>query len=141
MPAARGRQEPGCVDGFGIHRRGAIAGIIIAFLVGVPKMKSFNDKIEAWSGRNPCLTGGSADLLAVIPFAFLIALLYLTGREVILAHRWALAERLYPFPGILKARSGQNGFLLGAAVRRRRDRCTNRRDSGFAARQQHPYRS
>ena len=66
---------------------GAIAGIIIALFLGVPKMKPINDWIETMSKGNRFYTGGWADLLALIPFAILITLLYLTGREKILAHR------------------------------------------------------
>ena len=50
-------------------------------------MSGFNDKIEKLSTQNPFFTGVTADWLALVPFAILIGLLYLTGREVILAHR------------------------------------------------------
>jgi hypothetical protein len=66
---------------------GAIAGIIIAFLAGVPRMAGFNEKIAGWSAHNPMFGGATADLLSLIPFAVLIVLLYLSGREAILAHR------------------------------------------------------
>jgi hypothetical protein len=71
---------------------GAIAGIIIAFLAGVPALAKFNDAIDSFSRRNPFYSGHSADLLALIPFAILIVLLYLTGREMILAHREVRAK-------------------------------------------------
>lgn len=64
---------------------GAIAGIIIAFLAGVPFMQPLNDKIDVWSNSNPFTSGANADLLALIPFAILIVLLYMSGRELILA--------------------------------------------------------
>jgi hypothetical protein len=38
---------------------------------------------------NPFFEGASADFLSLIPFALLTLLLYLTGREVILAGRRA----------------------------------------------------
>ena len=66
---------------------GAIAGIIVAFLAGVPSLASFNDRIGKFADRNPFVTGANADLLALIPFAILIVLLYLTGRELILRDR------------------------------------------------------
>ena len=62
-------------------------GYVIAFLAGVPAMAGFNAKIEDLSGKNPFFTGGAADWLALIPFVILIGVLYLTGREAILAHR------------------------------------------------------
>jgi hypothetical protein len=39
------------------------------------------------SKNNPFFTGTSADLLALIPFVILIVLLYMTGREMILASK------------------------------------------------------
>jgi hypothetical protein len=67
---------------------GAIAGIIIAFMAGV--LSDTYDRLEKWaSANNPFytqLTPGqiAPDLLALIPFGVLVAILYLTGREVIL---------------------------------------------------------
>jgi hypothetical protein len=68
---------------------GAIAGIIIAFVAGVPFMSGFNAAIERVAAGNPMTTGPAANVLALIPFAILIAILYLTGREKIMAHRAA----------------------------------------------------
>ncbi len=84
---AEGDKSPGVLMASGYIAGGAIAGIVIAFLAGVPAMAGFNDKIEAWSKHNGFFEGPHADLLALIPFAVLIVLLYMTGREVILAHR------------------------------------------------------
>jgi putative OPT family oligopeptide transporter len=84
---AEGDKSPGVLMASGYIAGGAIAGIIIAFLAGVSRMKPLNDWIEARSKENPFYTGGPADVLALIPFAILIILLYLTGREKILAHR------------------------------------------------------
>jgi putative OPT family oligopeptide transporter len=84
---AEGDKSPGVLMASGYIAGGAIAGIIIAFLAGVDKMKPLNDWIEAMSKGNPFYTGASSDVLALIPFAILIILLYLTGRETILAHR------------------------------------------------------
>jgi hypothetical protein len=66
---------------------GAIAGIIIAFLAGVPAMEGFNTRIEAFGEANPLRIGPSADFLAMIPFVILMIILYLTGREKLLASR------------------------------------------------------
>ncbi|HEV7919840.1 MAG TPA: oligopeptide transporter, OPT family [Thermoanaerobaculia bacterium] len=84
---AEGDKSPGVLMASGYIAGGAIAGILIAFLAGVPFMSSFNDKIAAASEHNPFFGGASADLLALIPFVILVVLLYLTGRESILAHR------------------------------------------------------
>jgi hypothetical protein len=64
---------------------GAIAGILIAFIAGVPSMAGFNARIEAFGEANPMRSGPAADLLTLIPFAVLIVVLYLTGREKLLA--------------------------------------------------------
>jgi ABC-type uncharacterized transport system permease subunit len=66
---------------------GAIAGIIIAFLAGVPMMAAFNERISAFGEANPMRTGSASDLLSLIPFAVLVVVLYLTGREKLLAPR------------------------------------------------------
>ncbi|HEV8660432.1 MAG TPA: oligopeptide transporter, OPT family [Thermoanaerobaculia bacterium] len=81
---AEGDKSPGVLMASGYIAGGAIAGIIIAFMAGVPFMAGFNKRIEELSTHNPFY---SSDLLALVPFAILIALLYLTGREKILAHR------------------------------------------------------
>jgi hypothetical protein len=42
--------------------------------------------------RNPLFAGTAADVLALLPFAVLVLLLYLAGREAILAGRRATKE-------------------------------------------------
>ncbi|MGZ8811290.1 MAG: OPT family oligopeptide transporter [Thermoanaerobaculia bacterium] len=84
---AEGDKSPGVLMASGYIAGGAIAGIIIAFLAGVPALGKFNETIDNWSKGNIFFSGGGADLLALIPFAILIILLYMTGREMILAHR------------------------------------------------------
>jgi hypothetical protein len=64
----------------------ALAGIIIAFLQGLPDLAEFNRHVEEWAGaHNPLFNSASADLLSLIPFIIMCVLLYLAGREVILA--------------------------------------------------------
>ncbi len=83
---AQADQSPGVLMASGYIAGGAIAGIIIAFLAGV--LTSTNDKIEAWSkAHNAFFVGDNANLLSLIPFALLIVVLYLTGREKILTSR------------------------------------------------------
>ncbi|HKR65176.1 MAG TPA: oligopeptide transporter, OPT family [Thermoanaerobaculia bacterium] len=84
---AEGDKSPGVLMASGYIAGGAIAGIIIAFLAGVPAMAKFNQKIGEFADRSPMTSGASADALSMIPFLIIIFLLYLTGREKILAHR------------------------------------------------------
>jgi hypothetical protein len=65
---------------------GAIAGIMIAFLAGV--LIDTNLKIEHLANTsNPFFGGPYANLLSLLPFAVLVVLLYLTGRERVLSGR------------------------------------------------------
>ena len=82
---AEGDKSPGVLMASGYIAGGAIAGILIAFLAGVPSMAGFNKSIEAFGESNPLRNGTSADLLSLIPFAVMIVILYLTGREKLLA--------------------------------------------------------
>lgn len=82
---AEGDKSAGVLMASGYIAGGAIAGIIIAFLAGVPAMSKVNDWIQSFSQGNPFAEGPYSDALSMIPFAILIALLYLAGREVILA--------------------------------------------------------
>jgi putative OPT family oligopeptide transporter len=84
---AEGDKSPGVLMASGYIAGGAIAGIIIAIMAGVPSkgLIAFNDKLDKLAGVNPFVSGGHADLLSCIPFVILIALLYLVGREVLLA--------------------------------------------------------
>jgi len=81
---AEGDKSPGVLMASGYIAGGAIAGILIAFLAGVPAMAGFNARISAFGEANPFRTGSSSDLLSLIPFAVLIVVLYLTGREKLL---------------------------------------------------------
>jgi putative OPT family oligopeptide transporter len=84
---AEGDKSPGVLMASGYIAGGAIAGILIAFVAGVKFMGPFNQAIGKLAERNPFHAGPMADVLSLIPFAVLILLLYLTGREKILAHR------------------------------------------------------
>jgi uncharacterized oligopeptide transporter (OPT) family protein len=82
---AEGDKSPGVLMASGYIAGGAIAGILIAFIAGAPFMASFNDSLDKFGASNPLLSGEHADMLSVIPFVVLVALLYLVGREVLLA--------------------------------------------------------
>ena len=84
---AEGDKSPGVLMASGYIAGGAIAGIIIAFLAGVPSMAGFNQAVDAFGETNPMRTGASSDLLSMIPFVLLMLLLYLTGREKVLASK------------------------------------------------------
>jgi hypothetical protein len=63
---------------------GALAAVFIAFFAGLWKEKS--DLIEHWSrANNPFFVGPWANALSLIPFAVLMIILYLVGREKLLA--------------------------------------------------------
>jgi putative OPT family oligopeptide transporter len=80
---AEGDKSPGVLMASGYIAGAALAGIVIAVL-GV------SDFMEA---NNPFYAGPYSDLLALLPFAVLTLLLYLSGREVILAGRRRASER------------------------------------------------
>jgi putative OPT family oligopeptide transporter len=82
---AEGDKSPGVLMASGYIAGGAIAGILIAFMAGVPMMANFNAKLEKLSEGNPFVNGANADLLSCIPFVILMLLLYLVGREIWLA--------------------------------------------------------
>jgi OPT family oligopeptide transporter len=83
---AEGDRSPGVLMASGYIAGGAIAGIVIAFMTAVTT--GFNDRVTAFmTRRNPLFAGPSADALALLPFAVLVLLLYLAGREAILAAR------------------------------------------------------
>jgi putative OPT family oligopeptide transporter len=85
---AEGDKSPGVLMASGYIAGGALAGIIYAFLNGLPNLADFNRGIEEWAtANNAFFNGPNADLLSLIPFAILTILLYLAGREVILAGR------------------------------------------------------
>jgi len=83
---AEGDRSPGVLMASGYIAGGAIAGIVIAFMTAV--LSRFNERItDLMTRRNPLFAGPSADVLALLPFVLLVLLLYLAGREAILAGR------------------------------------------------------
>ncbi|HEY2289432.1 MAG TPA: oligopeptide transporter, OPT family [Thermoanaerobaculia bacterium] len=84
---AEGDKSPGVLMASGYIAGGAIAGILIAISQGW--LTDFDARMVKTMGSNPFFAGGWSDLLALIPFAVLTVLLYLAGREAILAHRSA----------------------------------------------------
>ncbi|MEO8033033.1 MAG: oligopeptide transporter, OPT family [Acidobacteriota bacterium] len=82
---AEGDKSPGVLMASGYIAGGAIAGILIAFMAGVPSMQNFNDRLDNIAKANPFVNGAHADLLSCIPFVILVGLLYMVGREMLLA--------------------------------------------------------
>jgi uncharacterized oligopeptide transporter (OPT) family protein len=83
---AESDKSPGVLMASGYIAGGAIAGILIAFLAGV--LTNQDNAIAQWAAaNNPFHSGAAANLLALIPFACLTLLLWLVGREKLLAGR------------------------------------------------------
>jgi hypothetical protein len=85
---AEGDKSPGVLMASGYIAGGAIAGIVIAFMSGLPALDSVNKGLENWSKtNNPFYEGAYSDVLSMIPFILLTFLLYAVGREWILASK------------------------------------------------------
>ncbi len=85
---AEGDKSPGVLLASGYIAGGALAGIVIAFMAGVPSLVGFNTRVEEWAtASNPFFNGPNSDWLAMLPFVVLCVLLYLVGRDVLLANR------------------------------------------------------
>ena len=79
-------KSPGVLMASGYIAGGALAAVFIAFFAGLWKEQS--DQVEHWAkAHNPFFNGDNADLLSMIPFLVLVIVLYLVGREVLLAPR------------------------------------------------------
>jgi putative OPT family oligopeptide transporter len=78
--AAESDKSPGVLLSSGYIAGGAIAGIVIAFLAGA--FDRTDAALNDWSeAHNPLFHGPWSDLLALIPFVLICALLYFVGRE------------------------------------------------------------
>ncbi|HMI85388.1 MAG TPA: oligopeptide transporter, OPT family [Polyangiaceae bacterium] len=87
---AEGDKSPGVLLSSGYIAGGAIAGIVIAFMAGL--MDDLTASIDAWSSaHNPFFGGDHADLLSMVPFTALAAMLYFVGSRD--ARDGALAAR------------------------------------------------
>ncbi len=93
---AEGDKSSGVLMASGYIAGGAIAGILIAFMAGLADpggswlgrlLARVNASVADWSRTNPFFEGKWADLLALLPFGILVVLLYLAGRDVILANK------------------------------------------------------
>jgi putative OPT family oligopeptide transporter len=83
---AEADKSPGVLLASGYIAGGAIAGIVIAFLAGVPGINKIDDHLQKWSSaNNPFFTGPHADLLSLIPYVLLCGFLYFVAKEKFLA--------------------------------------------------------
>ena len=88
---AESDKSPGVLLASGYIAGGALAGVLFAFL-NIP-LKDRLDQFEHWAtANNPFFEGGYANLLGLIPFLVLTILLYLVGREKLLAGRPAMRD-------------------------------------------------
>jgi|CZKI01.1.fsa_nt_gi putative OPT family oligopeptide transporter len=84
--AAEGDKSPGVLLASGYIAGGAIAGIVIAILQGVPLLAPFDKGFGDWAtAHNPVYNGPYADGLSMVLFLVLSGFLYLVGREKLLA--------------------------------------------------------
>ncbi len=78
--AAVGDRSPGVLLASGYIAGGALAGILIAITAGV--MTGFDQRLTDWAtANNPFFDGPNSDLLAFLPYALIVGLLYWVGRE------------------------------------------------------------
>ncbi len=86
--SAEADKSPGVLLSSGYIAGGAIAGILIAFMGGF--LTNLTNNLDQWSAANnpfyseEAWNGLRGDALSLIPFAALIVLLYLVGREKVL---------------------------------------------------------
>jgi len=91
---AESDKSPGVLVASGYIAGGAIAGIGIAFVAGA--LSGFDQRVTAFmTAHDPFFSGPWSDLLCLIPFAALIAGLYLSGR---LAPNTSPPPKRKPFP-------------------------------------------
>ncbi|MGI6346522.1 MAG: OPT family oligopeptide transporter [Limisphaerales bacterium] len=124
--AAEGDKSPGVLLASGYIAGGAIAGIIIAFVVGVFPLVA--DNILNWAqAHNPFFAGAWSNPLSLIPFTLIGVLLYLTGRDYF--------NRFGPPPrtggrGPGGGRGGDSRRYSGRRPYRRPDQANRNRQSG-----------
>jgi uncharacterized oligopeptide transporter (OPT) family protein len=90
--AAEGDKSPGVLLASGYIAGGALAGIVIALLAGVPLLATYDTKLNDWAmASNPVFNGPYADALSMVMFLLLCGFLYLVGRESLLRPKAAKA--------------------------------------------------
>jgi putative OPT family oligopeptide transporter len=85
---AAGDRSPGVLLASGYIAGGALAGVIFAFLNLKESITKWLGAREEWAKvHNPFFAGDGSDALSMIPFLVLTVLLYLVGRDLLLAPR------------------------------------------------------
>ncbi|HEY1793497.1 MAG TPA: oligopeptide transporter, OPT family [Opitutaceae bacterium] len=80
-----GDKSPGVLLASGYIAGGALAGIVIAILQGVPSLSDFDSRLNDWAmAHNPVFNGPHADSLSMLFFCALCLFLYLVGKEAVL---------------------------------------------------------
>ena len=78
-------KSPGVLLASGYIAGGALAGVAYAFLNLSESITARLNGFEDWSkANNAFYLGPNAGLLSLIPFAILVVVLYLVGRELLL---------------------------------------------------------
>jgi putative OPT family oligopeptide transporter len=96
---AEGDKSQGVLLASGYIAGGALAGVIYAFLNLRDEITAKLNHFEEWSkAHNPFFEGANSDLLGLIPLVILAVLLYMVGREMLLASRPAAASAETPPP-------------------------------------------
>jgi uncharacterized oligopeptide transporter (OPT) family protein len=86
--SAESDKSPGVLLASGYIAGGAIAGIVIAILAGVPGISWIDRALSTWSKENnPFYEGAYADALSLLPFAVLVAILYVVARKKLIPAR------------------------------------------------------
>ncbi len=87
---AESDKSPGVLLASGYIAGGAIAGIVIAILAGVPGINWIDAALQKWAETsNPFFEGPNSDLLSLLPFAVIVFLLYRVAME-----RWLVNKKL-----------------------------------------------
>ena len=83
--AAETDKSPGVLLASGYIAGATLAGVVFAFLNLREGIVARLATFEVWAtAHNPFFAGDHSDWLGLIPFAILIVLLYLVGRELVL---------------------------------------------------------
>jgi putative OPT family oligopeptide transporter len=85
---AEGDKSPGVLLASGYIAGAALAGVLYAFLNVKTEIREWLGGWQEWAAaNNPAFGGPYSSLIAMIPFLVVAAVLYLVGREVLLASR------------------------------------------------------
>ena len=85
---AESDKSPGVLLSSGYIAGGAIAGIVVALIQGLPALHDTNAALDKWAtAHNPFYDGPSSDVLSMLPYVLLCGFLFLVAREKLLAPR------------------------------------------------------